>query len=384
MTGKNKPPTGPPRGGWPRRGRPAVSEAMLADHTTLAQFLIAEQRRHPTAAGDLNSLILDVALACKAVANRVALGALRDGLGKIDRMNVQGEVQHKLDVLANDYFLQATERGGRLAGMASEELDEPYVLPGEYPRGKYLLVFDPLDGSSNIDVNVSVGSIFSILRAPEPGVDATAQDFLQPGTAQVCAGYALYGPSTMLVLTVGRGVHAFTLDTTLGEFILTREEIQVPPHTGEYAINSSNRRFWEPAVRRYVDECQAGRSGPRHKDFNMRWVASLVAETHRILARGGVFLYPRDTKDPAKPGRLRLLYEANPVAFIIEQAGGAASTGRERVLDVVPTGLHQRVPLIFGAADEVELIDRYHQEHNDRPYDSPLYGERGLFRVAVD
>jgi fructose-1,6-bisphosphatase I/sedoheptulose-1,7-bisphosphatase len=356
---------------------------MLADHTTLAQFLVEERRRHPTARADLDSLVLEVALACKAVANRVALGALRGTLGRADRTNVHGEVQHELDVLANDCFLRATERSGCLAGMASEELDDPYVLPSEHPRGNYLLVFDPLDGSSNIDVNVSVGSIFSILRAPEPGVDAATRDFLQPGTEQVCAGYALYGPATMLVLTLGRGVHTFTLDPALGEFVLTREAIRVPRHASEFAINASNRRFWEPAVRRYVDECLTGRSGARHKDFNMRWVASLVAETHRILTRGGVFLYPRDTKDPAKPGRLRLLYEANPIAFLIEQAGGAASTGRERVLDVIPAGLHQRIPLIFGAADEVTLIDRYHRQHNDRPHASPLYGERGLFRVAT-
>ncbi|HEY5877499.1 MAG TPA: class 1 fructose-bisphosphatase [Nakamurella sp.] len=353
---------------------------MLADHTTLGQFLIEERRRHPGAGGDLNSLILDVALACKMVANRVALGALRHTLG---RTNFHGEVQHKLDVIASNDFLRATERNGRAAGMISAELDEPYVLPTDYPRGKYLLLFDPLDGSSNIDVNVSVGSIFSILRAPEPGVDAAAPDFLQPGTAQICAGYALYGPATTLVLTVGRGVHEFTLDPALGEFILTREAIRVPRHAGEYAINSSNRRFWEPAVRRYVDECLAGRSGPRQKDFNVRWIASLVAETHRILTRGGVFLHPRDSRDAAGPGRLRLLYEANPVAFLIEQAGGAASTGRQRILDVVPSGLHQRVPLIFGSAEEVSLIDGYHREHNDRPCDSPLYGERGLFRTMV-
>jgi len=356
---------------------------MRADHVTLAQFLIEEGRRHPATGGDLDSLILDVALACKAVADRVALGTLHDPLGSTDSTNVHGEVQHTLDVIANDYFLRATERSGHLAGMASEELDEPHVPPAEIPRGNYLLVFDPLDGSSNIDVNVSVGSIFSILRAPEPGVDATTPDFLQPGTAQVCAGYALYGPATMLVLTLGRGVHAFTLDPALGEFVLTRESIRVSRPANEFAINASNRRFWEPAVRRYVDECLTGRSGPRHKDFNMRWVASLVAETHRILTRGGVFLYPRDTKDPAKPGRLRLLYEANPVAFLVEQAGGAASTGRERVLDVIPSGLHQRCPLIFGAADEVALIDRYHRQFNDRPFDSPLYGDRGLFRVAT-
>ncbi|MFL6131691.1 MAG: class 1 fructose-1,6-bisphosphatase, partial [Nocardioidaceae bacterium] len=237
---------------------------MLADHSTLAQFLIEERRRHPTASGDLNALILDVALACKAIANRVSLGALGGVLGSVDQTNVQGEVQQKLDVIANDYFLRATEWNGYLAGMASEELDEPYVLPSQYPRGKYLLLFDPLDGSSNIDVNVSVGSIFSILRAPEPGVDPQNEDYLQPGSAQVCAGYAIYGPSTMLVLTVGRGVHAFTLDHGLGEFVLTRPAIQIPRQATEFAINASNRRFWEPAVRRYVDECLAGVSGQRH------------------------------------------------------------------------------------------------------------------------
>ncbi|MFI7002322.1 class 1 fructose-bisphosphatase [Nocardia sp. NPDC050175] len=355
---------------------------MLADHTTLVQFLIEERRRYPSASGDLNALILEVALACKAIANRVANGALADVLGSADRTNVQGEVQQKLDLVANDYFLRATEWSGQVAGMVSEELAEPYVLPAGYPRGKYLLLFDPLDGSSNIDVNVSIGSIFSILRAPNPGVDASTEDFLQPGTAQVCAGYAIYGPSTMLVLTVGTGVHAFTLDRGLGEFILTRPKVQIPNAASEFAINASNQRFWEPAVQRYVNECLAGKPGPRGKDFNMRWIASLVAETHRILTRGGVFLYPRDSKDPTRPGRLRLLYEANPMSFLIEQADGAASTGRERVLDVVPDGLHQRIPFIFGATEEVARIDRYHREHNDSACAWPLYGNRGLFRAT--
>jgi fructose-1,6-bisphosphatase I/sedoheptulose-1,7-bisphosphatase len=267
--------------------------------------------------------------------------------------------------------------------MASEELDDPYAIPSEYPRGKYLLVFDPLDGSSNIDVNVSVGSIFSILRAPEgAGEHPDPEAFLQPGTQQVAAGYAIYGPSTMLVITVGNGVHGFTLDPKLGEFILTRENIRIPETASEFAINASNQRFWEPAVARYVDECLAGKAGPRGRDFNMRWVASLVAETHRILTRGGVFLYPRDNKDLAKPGRLRLLYEANPVAFVVEQAGGLASTGSDRILDVVPTGLHQRIPLIFGAVEEVERIAKYHVEAADEPIDTPLYGTRGLFRAG--
>jgi fructose-1,6-bisphosphatase I/sedoheptulose-1,7-bisphosphatase len=356
---------------------------MLADRTTLAQFLIEEQRRHPGASGDLNGLILDVALACKAIAKRVAEGALGGVLGAAGRTNVQGETQQKLDVLANDLFLRVNEWGGYVAGMASEELEEPYVLPAQHPRGKYLLVFDPLDGSSNIDVNVSVGSIFSILRTPNPGADAVVEDYLQPGSEQVCAGYAIYGPSTMLVLTVGTGVHGFTLEPQLGEFILTDPSIGLPAVATEFAINASNRRFWEPAVARYVDECLAGRTGPRARDFNMRWVASLVAETHRILTRGGVFLNPRDSKDPAVPGRLRLLYEANPMAMLVEQAGGLASTGRERMLDVVPDGLHQRIAFIFGVTEEVERIERYHREHNDRAYDSPLYGTRGLFRAPA-
>jgi fructose-1,6-bisphosphatase I/sedoheptulose-1,7-bisphosphatase len=364
-------------------GRGVILLRMLTDRTTLVQFLIEERRRHPGASGHLNGLILNVALACKAIANRVAVGALEGVLGCADRINVQGEVQQKLDILANDYFLRATEWGGQVAGMVSEELAEPYLVPEQYPKGKYLLVFDPLDGSSNIDVNVAVGSIFSILCAPNPDSDPRAEDFLQPGSQQVCAGYAIYGPSTILVLSVGTGVHAFTLDPALGEFILTREHIRIPVTTSEFAINASNQRFWEPAVQRYVKDCLAGRAGPRGKDFNMRWIASLVAETHRIMTRGGVFLYPRDSRDPTKPGRLRLLYETNPMAFLIEQAGGAASTGRQRMLDVIPSDLHQRISCIFGAAEEVSRIEQYHAEYNEPASTWPLYGTRGLFRVPV-
>jgi fructose-1,6-bisphosphatase I/sedoheptulose-1,7-bisphosphatase len=267
--------------------------------------------------------------------------------------------------------------------MASEELDDISLPPGQYPRGKYLLAFDPLDGSSNIDVNVSVGSIFSITRAADPAREATAADFLQPGREQVCAGYAIYGPSTMLVLTLGSGTHAFTLDPVLGEWVLSHPNLSVPRSTREFAINASNSRFWEPAVRRYVDECLAGRTGPREADFNMRWIASLVAETHRILMRGGVFLYPKDNKDPAKPGRLRLLYEASPIAFLIEQAGGMASTGRSRLMDVQPDALHQRIGFVFGSADEVERIEAYHREPPPDSFQSPLFGKRGLFADIV-
>jgi len=351
--------------------------------TTLTQFLIEERRRHPGASGELNALILDVSLACKAIARAVAGGALAGQHGEAGTANAQGEAQKPLDIAANDIFLRANERGGNLGGMVSEEMEGPAALPADCPRGKYLLAFDPLDGSSNIDVNVAVGSIFSILHAPRPGEDADAGDFLQPGARQVCAGYAIYGPATMFVLTVGTGVHGFTLDPALGEFILTHPGIAISADTGEFAINTSNSRFWEPAVKRYVDECMAGRTGPRGRDFNMRWVASLVAELHRILMRGGVFLYPRDSKDPAKNGRLRLLYEANPVAFLVEQAGGRASTGYRRVLDVQPEALHQRIGFIFGSANEVERIDEYHRAHNEREYDAPLFGARGLFRATA-
>ena len=358
---------------------------------TLTQFLIEERRRHPNASGDFNSLILDIATACKRIARAVAFGDLANGEQvkpdlaesnvNVQGVNVHGEAQKMLDIVGNETFLRETEWGGHLAGMASEEMAEPYCLPPHCPRGKYLLVFDPLDGSSNIDVNVSVGSIFSVLRAAEPGRDAVLADFLQPGSQQVAAGYALYGPTTMLILTVGTGVNGFTLDPSLGDFVLTHPQLRVPDETREFAINASNSRFWEPPVKRYVDECLAGKTGPRGRDFNMRWIASMVAEAHRILIRGGVFLYPRDSKDSAKPGRLRLLYEANPIGFIMEQAGGRASTGRLPMLTVKPTSLHQRVGLIFGSKHEVERIERYHAEPWSDDSNTPLFNERSLFRV---
>ena len=361
--------------------------------STLTQFLIEERRRFPSAGGDFNALILDVAIACKAIARAVAFGELGGVMGNHaadagGSVNVQGETQKKLDVLANDVFIRRTEWAGHLAGMASEEMDTPYQIAGQHPRGKYLLVFDPLDGSSNIDVNMTVGSIFSVLRSPEElhampreqQRDVVEADFLQAGSTQVAAGYALYGPSTMLVLTVGTGVHGFTLDPTLGEFMLTHPAMQVPADTQEFAINASNARFWEAPVKRYVDECLAGKPGPRGKDFNMRWIASMVAEAHRILMRGGVFLYPRDTKDASKPGRLRLLYEANPIGMVMEQAGGRASTGEKPMLDVQPSSLHQRIGLVFGSRNEVERIERYHAEPVQTNLHNPLFAERSLFR----
>ena len=357
----------------------------LTHPLTLTQYLIEQRRRFPGASGALNALILDVALACKAIARTVAFGRLAPGLDQVGgQTNVQGEVQQPLDVLSNEVFLRRTEWAGHLAGMASEEMAEPYQIPQAWPRGKYLLVFDPLDGSSSIDVNLTVGSIFSILRAPA-GVtagerDVEEADFLQPGAAQVAAGYALYGPSTMFILSVGNGVVGFTLDPNLGEFMLTHPQLQVPEHTREFAINASNSRFWEPPVKRYVDECLAGAAGARGSDFNMRWIASMVAEAHRILMRGGVFLYPRDTREASRPARLRLLYEANPIGFIMEQAGGRASTGRQPLLGVRPTSLHQRIGLVFGSRAEVERIERYHHEPVTRSDLNPLFAERSLFR----
>ena len=277
----------------------------------LTQFLIERQRGKNLINADLRLLIETIARACKAISTRVNKGALADGLGSAGSENVQGEVQKKLDVLSNEILLQANEWGGNLAALVSEEMEDPRPIPTHYPRGEYLLLFDPLDGSSNIDINVPVGSIFSVLRAPEGDAPPRVEDFLQPGTQQVCAGYAIYGPVTMLVLTLGRGTHGFTLDREIGEFMLTHPDLRIPEDTGEFAINTSNARFWEPAVKRYVDECLAGRKGPRGRDFNMRWIASLVAEAHRILMRGGVFLYPRDEREATRNGRLRLLYEAN-------------------------------------------------------------------------
>ncbi len=355
---------------------------MHLGRTTLSKFLI-QQLQDVDDQGKLAALLVDVAAAVKAISSMTAKGALGGYLGAIATTNVQGEQQKKLDVLANDAMVTATEWGGLVAGLASEELEEPYVIPENFARGPYLLIFDPLDGSSNTDVNVSVGTIFSVLRHTgheQPLIG----DYLQPGTQQVAAGYAIYGPATMLVITVGKGTHGFTLDREIGNFILTHPDLAIPDDTSEFAINTSNARFWEPPVHRYVTECQAGKAGERGRDFNMRWIASMVAEVHRILMRGGVFMYPKDTKDPGKPGRLRLMYEANPISMLVEQAGGAASTGRARLMGVQPEQLHQRVPVILGSKNEVLRIERYHAEHasgQDRPYESPLFNERSLFRA---
>ena len=327
---------------------------------SLTHYLIRCEREHGTDP-DLRLLLETVARACKSISHAVGLGALGGVLGAAGTTNVQGEAQKKLDVLSNEILVEANSWGGYLAGMASEEMDNPLGIPVAYPRGKYLMLFDPLDGSSNIEVNVSIGTIFSVLHAPQGVAEADDSAFLQPGTSQVCAGYAVYGPQTQLILSVGHGVQVFTLARDTGSFLLTQENVRIPGDTKEFAINMSNMRHWEPPVKRYVDEMLAGKTGPRGKDFNMRWVASMVADVHRIMSRGGVFMYPRDAREPEKPGRLRLMYEGNPMAFLIEEAGGAATNGHQRILDVQPKKLHERVAVFLGSRNEVERVTGYHR-----------------------
>jgi fructose-1,6-bisphosphatase I len=328
---------------------------------SLTQHLIEEQRLHNTIPSELRLLIEVVSRACKTISHSVSKGALGDVLGAASTENVQGEIQKKLDIISNEILLQANEWGGHLAAMASEEMESFHPIPNRYPKGEYLLLFDPLDGSSNIDVNVTIGTIFSVLKAPEGMQEPSEQDFLQAGTKQVAAGYAVYGPQTMLVLTTGNGVNCFTLDREMGSWVMTQRDIKIPVDTAEYAINASNARHWFPPVRRYIDELEQGKVGPRGKNFNMRWIASMVADVHRILNRGGIFMYPADARDPDKPGKLRLMYEANPMSLIIEQAGGAATDGHHRILDIQPTGLHQRVAVFLGSKNEVERVTGYHQ-----------------------
>ena len=332
----------------------------MTSKVSLTRYLVEQQRVGGLIPSQLRLLLEVVARACKGISQAVNKGALGGVLGSADLENVQGEVQKKLDIIANDVLIEANEWGGHLAAMASEEMDSIYVVPNRYPQGEYLLLFDPLDGSSNIDVNVSIGTIFSVLVKPE-GHAVTEQDFLQAGSRQVAAGYCVYGPQTTLVLTVGAGVAMFTLDREQGSFMLTQEQVRIPEETQEFAINMSNMRHWAPPVRRYIDECLAGTEGPRGKDFNMRWIASMVADVHRILTRGGVFMYPWDQREPHKPGKLRLMYEANPMSWLIEQAGGAATNGRQRILDIQPSQLHERVSVILGSKNEVDRITQYHQ-----------------------
>ncbi len=321
-------------------------------YLNLSQFL---EQQTGNLTPELAQVISTIAATCQTIDQALQKGALAGVLGSAQHENVQGEEQKKLDVISNDYLIDALKVHQQVGGLASEELDE--FTPAQ-ENGKYLVLFDPLDGSSNIDINMCVGTIFSIL--PAKNAVTQAEDFMQAGNQQVAAGYVLYGPSTMLALTVGAGTVFFTFDPETQQFLLTSENIQVAADTKEYAINSSNQRHWENPVKRYIEELLAGKTGPREKDFNMRWVACMVGDIHRILCRSGIFMYPYDLKDPKKAGRLRLMYEANPMSMLIEQAGGASTTGRVRILDIEPTDLHQRVPVIIGSKNEVDLVTGYH------------------------
>jgi len=335
----------------------------MTQKISLTRYLVEQQRSAGHIPAQLRLLIEVVARACKGISQAVSKGALggeNSVMGSAGSENVQGEVQKKLDIIANEVLIEANEWGGHLAAMASEEMDSIHIVPNRYPQGEYLLMFDPLDGSSNIDVNVSIGTIFSVLKKVDASKGVSEEDFLQPGTQQVAAGYCVYGPQTTLVLTVGDGVVMFTLDREQGSFVLTQENVTIPADTKEFAINMSNMRHWDEPVKRYIDECLAGEEGPRGKNFNMRWIASMVADVHRILTRGGVFMYPWDKREPGKAGKLRLMYEANPMSWLIEQAGGASTNGQQRILEIQPTQLHQRVSVILGSKNEVDRVTSYH------------------------
>ena len=335
----------------------------MSTKISLSRYLVEQQRQEGHIPSELRLLLEVVARACKSISHSVTKGALGGVLGTAGSENVQGEVQKKLDIIANEVLIEANEWGGHLAAMASEEMDTIYLVPNRYPQGEYLLLFDPLDGSSNIDVNVSIGTIFSVLKKPDDNDHGIEEkDFLQAGSQQVAAGYCIYGPQTTLVLTVGDGVAMFTLDREQGSFVLTAENVQIPADTKEFAINMSNMRHWDTPVKRYIDECLAGKDGVRAKDFNTRWIASMVADVHRILTRGGIFLYPWDKREPDKAGKLRLMYEANPMSWLIEQAGGASTNGRQRILELQPTKLHERVSVVLGSKNEVERVTSYHLE----------------------
>jgi fructose-1,6-bisphosphatase I len=352
----------------------------MSGGVTLEQHLAFWSDRDPRRVV-VAATVVALAGACRAISDVIAAGALAGALGATRGEHGPGDAQKELDVIANNILLAAL-RDAPVAAMASEELDVAFELDASAPL---LVAVDPLDGSSNIDTNVSVGTIFSVLPvSPVAGMGLIGMDkcaaFLQPGERQLAAGYVIYGPQTALVLTTGEGTHIFTLDRRSGYFLLTAESVRVPTKTCEFAINASNHRHWDEPIRIYVDDCLAGVEGPRGVDFNMRWIASMVAEAHRVLARGGIYMYPGDLRDGYRQGRLRLVYEANPIAWLIEQAGGAASTGTHRILEIMPDQIHQRIPLIFGSRDEVERLDRYHRDPYPIGERSPLFGRRGLFR----
>jgi fructose-1,6-bisphosphatase I len=331
------------------------------ERITLTQYLLEQQRREGGISADLRLVIELVSRSLRTISVHVGKIALADGAQRTGAPDTGSPTSSEIVEAANEVILSDNEWSGHLYAMASTEMAGPHPIPHRFPRGKYLLVFNPLDTETNIDVNISVGSIFSVLRLPEGHTtNGGEQSFLRPGAEQLAAGYALYGPQTLLVLTIGNGVVGFTLDREFGSWILTQPDMRVPAQTKEFAINSSNARVWDAPIKRYIDELLAGKDGPRGQDFNMRWVASMVADVHRLLSRGGIFIYPRDKRDPRQPGRLRLLFEANPMSFIVEQAGGRASTGTERILELVPESMSQRIPVILGSSEEVERLESYH------------------------
>jgi len=328
-----------------------------SSHTNFKQYLGSAKPKGVAIPAGLQELLLAVINTCSTLSHEVAQGALIGLLGSAGSGNVQGEVQQKLDIIANDQLMDGVKGCKALAGLASEEMELPVPVQS---TGDYLLLFDPLDGSSNIDVNVSIGTIFSILKKQEPNAPLQTADFLLSGRHQVAAGYVVYGPQTTMALTLGDGVAMFTLNKETGEFLLIKDAVTISPSTKEFAINMSNMRHWANPVRRYVEECLAGTTGVRAKDFNMRWIASMVADVHRVLSRGGVFMYPWDQREPNKPGKLRLMYEANPMSFLVEQAGGASINGTQTILDLKPTDLHERVSVMLGSKEEVDRLQQYH------------------------
>jgi fructose-1,6-bisphosphatase I len=348
----------------------------MTEHQTLNRYLEewAGDDGERQAIADTTRIIAE---SCCAIAEIIALGPLAGALGAEHGSNVDGDVQKELDIRANDLIIEEL-RSAPVAWVASEELDNPIELNKGAPM---YVAIDPLDGSSNIDTNVSVGTIFSVMPMKCDKGDTDVDCFLQKGDRQVAAGYVIYGPQTALVLTLGEGTHIFTLNPDTGEFCLTMPGVCIAEDTHEFAINSSNSRRWDGHVRAYVDDCLKGEEGPHNKNYNTRWIASLVAECHRIMSRGGIFLYPGDRRPGYQSGRLRLAYECNPIAFLTEQAGGAASDGHQRILEIQPSDIHQRVPMIFGSINEVALVDQYYQEMEPIQQRSQLFGTRGLFKV---
>jgi fructose-1,6-bisphosphatase I len=336
-----------------------TGETLLSSsiNTNFKQYLASAKPKGAAIPAGLQDLLLALVNTCSTLSHEVAQGALIGLLGSAGSGNVQGEVQQKLDIIANDQLMDGVKECKSLAGLASEEMELPVGVQG---TGDYLLLFDPLDGSSNIDVNVSIGTIFSILKKQDPSTPLQTSDFLLSGRHQVAAGYVVYGPQTTMALTLGDGVVMFTLNKETGEFLLIKDAVTISPSTKEFAINMSNMRHWADPVRRYVEECLAGTTGVRDKDFNMRWIASMVADVHRVLSRGGVFMYPWDKRDPKKAGKLRLMYEANPMSFLVEQAGGASINGTQTIMDLQPTGLHERVSVMLGSKEEIDRLKQYH------------------------